>query len=372
MAIIRRSLLLLLVGVMSGCSSLSGIHDRGDAEKNKSMQSIEVLDVRKKTNLVSILPDLLQKQVVLVGESHTSYADHQNQLAVIKALFPHWPKMGIGVEFIQSPYQNVLDDYVSGDLSDAQMLKKTQWYQRWRYDFRLYRDIFHYAKTNKIPLIALNTPTELIKKISKNGISGLNAQDRGLLPTKIKASKTYRERLLKVFRQHAPASSKGLNHFIDVQLAWDESMAANAAKAIRSGKVNQMVLLAGSGHVIRQAIPARLSLSTAIIVNDLPEDLSEVDYLLHIQSGSDQELPSAGKIGIMMESVKQTVVVASVLKSHKADLKKGDMIISIDGKKVISPEDIKIALLDKKPGESIRMKIQRKNQPVIQKHVKLM
>ncbi|MEE9350833.1 MAG: ChaN family lipoprotein [Thiotrichaceae bacterium] len=373
MTIIRHFCLLLLVASISACAPLSKIKQQNnEGENNKKIRTIEVLDVRKNTNLESILPVLIQQQVVLVGESHTSYGDHQNQLAVIKALHPHWSKkgMGIGLEFVQSPYQKALDDYVAGRLTDAQMLKETQWYKRWRYDFRLYREIFHYAKENKIPLIALNAPKELTKKISKNGIAGLSAGDRRKLPKAIKASQAYRDRLTAVYQQHSStfhANQKKLDNFIDVQLAWDASMAANAAKAIKSAKINKMVLLAGSGHVVRQAIPDRLNLSNVIIVNDLPEDISQVDFLL--QSGQ-SELPIAGKIGIVMESSPNGVLVTSVSKLHKAGIKKGDNIISIDGINVSNSGDVKINLLDKKQGETIHIEIQRVNQASIKKIIK--
>jgi uncharacterized iron-regulated protein len=335
--------------------------------KVSAAANVSVLDVRKRSPLTSIVPELSKHQVVLVGESHTTYSDHQNQLAVIKALHPHWPKMGIGLEFVQSPYQKVLDAYIAGDLDDAEMLKKTQWYHRWKYDFRLYREIFHYAKKHKIPLFALNAPTELTKKISKKGIAGLSPKDRRYLPKRITRDKAYRDRLLKVFHQHSHTSSKKLDRFVDVQLAWDESMALNAAKAINSGRVNKLVLLAGSGHVVRQGIPVRLNKRLAtksmIIVNQFEEDLAQIDFVLQSKGGT---LPKAGKIGIMMEATdnKQGVKVVDILKKHKGGLKKGDLILSINNHTIDSTDDIKINLLDKKSGDILQLKIQRANKTI--------
>jgi len=347
------NVVLLLTLALSGCSSLSQTTQNQQAYLN------------------SILPELISKQVVLVGESHTSYADHQTQLAVIKALHPHWPKMGVGIEFVQSPYQSVLDHYVAGKLTDKQMLKQTQWYKRWRYDFRLYRDIFHYAKKHQLPLIALNAPTELTKKISEQGIAGLSVQDRKKLPKKISTSKAYWQRLNKVYQQHAHGKSKGINNFVDVQLAWDESMAFNATKAINSGKVSHIVLLAGSGHVLRQAIPERLQHTSTIIVTNsgtYADDKEQVDFVL--LSNDKAKLPSSGKIGILMSFVNHEVVVSKVLESHSAGLKKNDHIITIDSINMKSLEDIKIALFDKKVGEVIDVVIKRDGRS-IHKNIKL-
>ncbi len=325
----------------------------------------KVIDLRHTSTLRQLLPELAQQQVVLVGESHTNYGDHINQLHIIKALHAYWPDMGVGMEYVQSPFQKALDDYVAGKISDAQMLQQTQWYQRWGYDFRLYRDIFHYAKTNKIPLIALNAPRELTKKISRRGIAGLSAADRRYLPAQITRSKAYRARLTDVFEQHSRGSSKGLENFIDVQLGWDESMAANTVKALRSGKVRHMVLLAGAGHVLHQAIPVRLEkhgIRSMVIVSDFPEQLSEVDLVL---PSSKKRLPKAGKIGVYLATANSGVLVAGLSTKHGSVLKKGDVIISINGKKTLTPDDIKIQLLDKKPGAIVNIEIQR------QQHAKL-
>ncbi|HEC04595.1 MAG TPA: PDZ domain-containing protein [Thiothrix sp.] len=346
-------IVLLLATALSGCSSLS-----------------KVLPTQK-ARLPTILPELIPLQIVLVGESHTSYADHQTQLAVIKALHPHWPNMGIGVEFVQSPFQGILDKYVAGKLTDEQMLKQTHWYKRWRYDFRLYRDIFHYAKAHHIPLLALNAPIELTRKISKNGIKGLNANDRKQLPKKITATKAYRERLLKIFQQHAHGNSKGIDNFVDVQLAWDASMAENANKAIHVGKVKNIVLLAGSGHVIRQAIPARLNYSSSIIVNQKPEGhKTQVDYVL--QQNKHAKLPASGKIGVQMVMQHNTIKISKVLESHKAGLKKDDQIVAINGARIQALEDIKIALWDKKVGDIIDVKIKRGKRTSLEKKIKLL
>ena len=371
MTIIRYIFIAVVIINVTACSSLPRFNDpRDNAQSHvqNKHQPAKVFDVRKALNLQAILAELVTKKVILVGESHTSYADHQNQLEVIKALFPHWSKMGIGLEFIQSPYQAILDEYVAGQLTDAQMLKRTHWYQRWRYDFRLYRDIFHYAKKHKIPLVALNAPTELTKQVREKGIAGLDNEQRRMLPPNIQASKAYRDRLLKVYQQHSHTNSREFNHFLDVQLVWDESMAANTVKALESGMIDHMVLLAGSGHVIRQAIPVRLGVPYAIMVNDLPDELEEVDFVLH---RANKELPKAGKIGITMALTENKVVVADVLKSHQGGLKKGDQILAVKGIKVMNPEDVKIALLDEPPGKVILITIQQGHDKKMQKRIKL-
>ena len=184
MKLVIISLFALLI--LGGCSSnsitsnstvLTGIKPSGEAQSN-----ISVIALQDTATLESIIPQLAQSKVVLVGESHTTYGDHLNQLAIIKKLYPHWKKMAIGLEFIQYPYQQALDDYIAGKITQTQMLRKTEWYQRWKYDFRLYRPLFEYAKQQQIPLLALNTPREITKRLSEVGIKGLSRAERAQLP----------------------------------------------------------------------------------------------------------------------------------------------------------------------------------------------
>ncbi|MCK5917945.1 MAG: ChaN family lipoprotein, partial [Cocleimonas sp.] len=212
-------------------------------KNHDTSRSISVIALKDTSTLTSITPQLAQSKVVLVGESHTTYGDHLNQLAVIKNLRPHWKQMAIGLEFVQYPYQQGLDDYIAGKINQEEMLRQTKWYDRWRYDYRLYRPIFEYAKQQKIPLLALNTPREITKRISKVGIKGLNKAERAQLPKQIdQSNQRYRKTLEEVYSQHGgKSSSKKFERFYQAQIAWDETMANQAAKFINKNPAYHMV-----------------------------------------------------------------------------------------------------------------------------------
>lgn len=329
------------------------------AIKLKSLQTIS-----------SISPDLAKHKVVFVGESHTNYANHLNQLAIIKSLQKHWGrKLSLGLEMVQQPFQSYLDDYVGGKITEREMLIGTQWYERWVYDFRLYRPIFDYAKKNKIPLIALNIPKELTKRITKVGINGLNKKERQQLPAFIDRSNTqYAKRIKKVFGGHMRTSSKGFEKFFDAQLAWDEGMAFNATKYLKKHPTQHMVILAGGGHVIgREGIPSRLDRqnhsSSAVVLNNISTTLSayQGDYLL---DSNEAKLPPAGLMGIFMDNTETGVVVKGLSRSgaaKKSGVKKGDIIVALNNSLIQTSNDIKLWGLDKKPHDPVVLKVKRKN-----------
>ncbi len=251
-------LLFALLFGFSGCSQ----HSMTKASSKHPLQTehdkqINVLDLKAIQPLDSLSTQLGQHRVILVGESHTDYGHHLNQLAVIKKMHHKWGGgLSIGLEMIQQPFQSALDEYITDRINERQMLKKVEWYKRWKYDFRLYRPIFAYAKANKIPLVALNIPHEVTKHISKAGIKGLSRKDRALLPKVLdRSNKDYAARLKSVYAMHTHGvknNSKAFENFYDAQLAWDEGMAFAASQYLKKHPNKKMVLIAGSGHLISQ------------------------------------------------------------------------------------------------------------------------
>lgn len=369
------SLCLLLV--LSGCSNIKGSTSPSKeiqtSKKLKDTRDITVLDLSTLQPFDTMIPQLAKHKAVLVGELHTNYGDHLNQLAVIKSLHKKWGtssnKIAIGLEMIQQPYQRYLDDYIAGNIDEKSMLRGTEWYDRWRYDYRLYRPIFNYAKQNNIPLLALNIPKELTRRISKVGIKGLNTKERAQLPkTLVKSNPAYRARLQKVFAGHMKTSSKAFEQFLEAQLAWDEGMASQAAKYLKIHPSHRIVILAGEGHLInREGIPDRLERriqsKPAVILNNVNETphSTQGDYLLF---SPEVKLPPVGRLGIAMEDTEKGVVIRSLLHhgaAAKAGLAKGDIIQRLDNLPIKTSTDIKLWAMDKKPGDTITTRIKRKH-----------
>jgi len=365
---VKKLSLLLLLLIVTGCSQNKVTDVKNNQKSN--ITPVSVLNLKALQTIETITPDLAKHKTVLIGEHHTQYADHLNQLAIIKNLHKVWQKdTSIGLEMIQQPYQSSLNDYIAGKIGEREMLKKVQWYDRWRYDFRLYRPIFLYAKANKIPLVALNIPKELTRKITKVGIKGLSTKERQQLPAFIdRSNANYIKRITSVFGKHTKTSSKGIEKFLDAQLAWDEGMAYAAAKYLKKNASMRMVILAGGGHIIkREGIPDRLDRQihsrSAVVLNNTKEPPSTKlgDYLLF---SPEIKLPPAGLIGIVMNDSKNGVVVKSLSfhgAASKAGLKAGDIIVAIDNQGIKTSSDVRIWALDKKPDMKAKIRFKRQN-----------
>jgi len=139
--------------------------------EEKINEQVEIVSVAKKTRRTLTLKQLAQEiknnQVIYIGENHDNSNHHEIQLDIIKSLYNHNTKIAIGMEMFQSKFQDSVNDYILGNMSEQQFLDKTEYNKRWGYDYSLYKPIIDFAKTNNITIIALNIESEVIKDISK-------------------------------------------------------------------------------------------------------------------------------------------------------------------------------------------------------------
>ena len=327
------------------------------------------LDLRRSSSLEAIMPELARARVVFVGERHDSYGHHLAQLDVIKRLHQLNPKIAVGMEMFQQPYQQFLDDYVAGSISEKEMLRGTEWYERWRHDYRLYQPVLQYAREQGIPVIALNLQREITDRVAESGIDGLSEQDKASLPRTIdKTDKAYESRLRQVYHQHPPREGREFSHFLEVQLLWDEGMAQQVSDYLKANPERQMIVLAGSGHLMHgSGIPNRVRRELgAEQFTVLPYDNQQVvpgitDFIIYPEMAW---LPPRGLMGVMMEPADGGVRIGELVPdggASAAGVKKGDILQQIDQQQVGSPADVRLQMLGKEAGDTVKLTVLRKH-----------
>jgi uncharacterized iron-regulated protein len=212
---------------------------------------------------------LLQKigtaNVIYLGETHNSLADHQAQLGIVEALQRSKPRMAIALEMFQKPYQSAIDSYLSNTLSEAELLEQTQYKKRWGFDWEFYAPILRFAKAKRIPVLALNTPTEITRKVARSGLEALSADDFQWIPPRSEidlSNASYRKRILETYESfhQGKGNSDGFERFFQAQVLWDETMAAAIAQYWLQQPDRQIVVLVGQGHILfGDGIPSRVA-----------------------------------------------------------------------------------------------------------------
>jgi len=220
---------------------------------------------QQKQDARSVLRRLAQAQVVYLAETHDRAADHQAQLAMIQALHRLRPNLSIALEMFQQPYQSVLDRYLAGQLSETQLQDQSQYAKRWGFPWEFYAPILRYAKANHLPVIALNLPSEITRKVARQGLDSLSSVEQQSLPPAAEIElgpDAYRDRLQQLHQEihQGSGNSNNFDRFFLVQVLWDETMAARIARAVKQDPDRLVVVLVGQGHVAYgDGIPNRVS-----------------------------------------------------------------------------------------------------------------
>ena len=235
--------------------------------------------------------DIRNTPIIILGELHNNKKHHDFQLRMIEALYTDHIPIVIGLEMFQSESQKILDDWVSGTLSLQEFLKT--YYDEWGFPWPLYKDIFIYARDNKIPMVGLNVSRTITQKIAQDGFSSLTEAELKQLPPGITCDITpaYREFITKAYREHGFPNEKLFIQFCEAQMVWDSTIAWNIMKYLKQNPKRVMVVLAGTGHAWKLGIPSNLEkdprFSYKVILPEEPgaidrqdTTLKEADYLL--------------------------------------------------------------------------------------------
>jgi uncharacterized iron-regulated protein len=349
------------------------------------------IPVQQVKGFSAIIADIAQSRIIYAGEIHTDYGSHLLQLQIIQALRERLELeqaggsnndgLAIGMEMFPRTSQHALDGYISGAIStEREFLRRSGYYDVWGYDYRMYRDIINYARAHRIPIVGLNLSRKVVSSVFNKGTTdeltpeqlAEAAAERDLeLPG-------YRGRLEKVHAMHGESEKNGgFSGFIQAQSIWDETMAESIVNYLLAHPEKKMVVLAGTGHLYKDsAVPPRVARrmdgrQSVLIANDGrqtgSEQGSQADYLMFTEN---VQLPPAGKIGIMLKEEEKTaeqparVKITGIIphgKAGEAGLEKGDVIMAVDSSPVTTVGDLKMVLIDKKPGETVLLNIVRKD-----------
>lgn len=332
----------------------------------QSQRAVQTLNLDSPAALDSVIPQLAGKRVIFVGETHDRYDHHLNQLEVIRRLHQLDPNLAIGVEYFQQRFQPQVDDYIAGRITENEFLRSVEYFKEWGYDYRLYAPIFRFARDQGIPVRALNVPNSLASDVAKLGLTGLSDSQRALLPRDMgTADEGYRARLRAAFEEHASSKAGAFDRFVEAQLVWDEGMASHAAEYLTANPERRMVILAGAGHIeFGSGIPTRLERriheTYAIVLNSGIEiEPHMADYILLSEK---QELPPAGILGAKLTDKDDECRIASLTPgggAEKAGIKRGDILLQVNGQPAKSTSDVRLALWEKRPGERVEVLVRR-------------
>jgi uncharacterized iron-regulated protein len=232
--------------------------------------------------------------LILIGEAHDQKVHHELQLDLIRHLAGRLP-LAIGLEMMQANYQQQLDEWAAGTMSEPAM--QAVFSKNWSENWQIYRDIFIFARDHHIPMVALNVPIAIVKKVSQHGFASLTPEEKQDLPegTSCDLSNPQIALLRRSFQEvgsHA-GNGKVFSNFCEAQTVRNSGMALHLARYQRSHPKQKVVVLTGIMHAVKYAIPDQLErngskLACTVILPETPElnrhntSSREADYLVDL------------------------------------------------------------------------------------------
>ena len=218
----------------------------------------------------SLVRAMAQREVVLLGEQHADADHHRWQVQMLAAMHAQRPDMVIGFEMFPRRVQPVLERWVAGELSESEFLQQVEWDKVWSMPADLYLPLFHFARMNRVPMVALNIDQKLSRAIAKRGWDAVPEAEREGVSRAAEPLPAYVDFLFDIHREHARMRGSkdkevsredvAFRNFVDSQLGWDRAMAEALLSVARpqraSGQTAEnlaptplVVGIMGSGHV---------------------------------------------------------------------------------------------------------------------------
>lgn len=261
---IHFTLVVALTGILLGCNAqvINRLPSAPDSQKCLAASGWFRLDdgMLVAVSGIEAVSRAAKQDVVLLGESHTSKDDHRWQLQTLAALHLLHPDMVIGFESFPRRLQPVLDKWVAGRLTVEQFLQQTEWDKVWGYPSELYLPLFHFARINRILMVAINVDLSLPRAVRKQGWNAVPMSEKVGISRPATPPDAYVDRLYDVFKEHAFAHGNSgigkaeprFRHFVQAQTTWDRAMAEALAAQLKSDETGGRPLVVGimgAGHI---------------------------------------------------------------------------------------------------------------------------
>jgi uncharacterized iron-regulated protein len=271
----KKLFIIFISFLLAGCASLN----------RPSTPSGTIIDLKsgEKISFNTLIEQIKNARVVLVGEEHIKKSHHDVQLNIIQGLHEKGLLVAVGMEMFQNSSNRHLEKWSMGNLKEKELrsLFKKDWS---RMAYPLYAPIFHAVRKNRLPLVGLNMPRDLTRKTALTGYQSLTKDERQDLPqVSCDVTESYRDYLERVYKSN-PHKKGSFDYFCEAQMLWDNAMAYHAGKFLKENPKHRLIILAGSAHAQLLGIPARLEKRAnapirAIIPLSIGENEETLDHI---------------------------------------------------------------------------------------------
>jgi uncharacterized iron-regulated protein len=266
-------------------------------EKNYRIYSVKE---NREATLKDIALSMRSHDVLFFGEEHNDSVTHYLQSGMLEELFAEFgTKTVLSMEMFDRDVQHVMDEYLNNLIREKHFVKDAR---AWS-NYRDYKPMVEFAKSNKLHVICANAPTRYTNMAGRKGQNALME-----LPSKTKgyfaplpydtAAGPYYEKLMGL--SHAPAPATGSDsltktapppvmmmgnfNMILAQSLWDATMAYSIAEHLKQHKDVKIMQVNGRFHsdegfaAVTQLKKYRPRVRTLIVSSTSDDKFPEIDW----------------------------------------------------------------------------------------------
>lgn len=326
----------------------------------------------------ALVDRISSRSVILLGELHDHAEHHRWQLQTMAALHARSGDVVLGFEMFPRRVQGALDRWTAGELNEAEFLKASEWSQVWGFETAQYLPLFHFARMNRLPMVALNVDRSLIREISRKGWDAIPASMREGVGRPWRPSPDYLAELHAVYLEHGQDRQGGMDdpaflRLVDGQLTWDRAMAEAIQSARAKYPGRQVIAVMGRGHTGQGAVPAQLrALGIHDIAVLLPWERNAdctslaargAEAVFGVESPASAGAPAARpRLGVVLSIADGVVRIDNVSEksiAQAAGLRSGDVVMMVAGASVKGIADVQRAIERQAPGTWLPILVKR-------------
>jgi len=202
---------------------------------------------QKRASIDDVINELDKADVLFFGEEHNDSTGHQLEYLLLQKIAAKYPaKMALSMEMFETDCQNVLDEYLRGLIREKNFKTDAR---AWP-NYKDYRPLIEFAKSNNIPVIAANAPagyTNMANPLGLGSLEQLNSTGKSYLPPLPidTATGAYYEKFKEIMGGHG--SMPGMQLY-QAQNVWDATMGWSIARFLKDHHDFKIFQINGGFH----------------------------------------------------------------------------------------------------------------------------
>ncbi|MCG9694702.1 ChaN family lipoprotein [Vibrio sp. Isolate22] len=197
-------------------------------------------------SLNALPQELLDADVVLIGEWHTHSAIHRFQTDFLKARQNTDSNIALSMEQFTREHQDTLNQYLNDEIGEQVLISQAAAWPNYESD---YRALVEFAKANDLDVIAANAPKPFVQCIGRKGLpylDQLSTKKRDWVAAEVNTGDSpYKDKFMASMHHGTPEQTK--KQFA-AQVTWDETMAESIVDYLATNPDKQVIHVAGKFH----------------------------------------------------------------------------------------------------------------------------